>query len=83
MPINATWHRAHRMPKRPTTEQRLDWHREHARMCQCREVPPALQALMDEAEQAHRTGKGLAAKPAAPRPKAAQPRPRKRTRTAS
>lgn len=44
--INADWHRAHRMPKNPTLEQRLDWHREHARNCDCRKPPPKLAALL-------------------------------------
>jgi hypothetical protein len=24
--INATWHRAHPMPKNPTVDQRIEWH---------------------------------------------------------
>jgi len=44
--INAEWHRAHRMPKNPTLEQRLEWHREHARNCDCRQPPPKLAALL-------------------------------------
>ncbi len=44
--INADWHRAHRMPKNPTLEQRLEWHREHARHCDCRKPPPKLAALL-------------------------------------
>jgi hypothetical protein len=42
--INAKWHNAHRMPKNPTFEQRLEWHREHARECGCRKPPPDLEA---------------------------------------
>jgi hypothetical protein len=48
MSINAEWHRAHRMPKHPTLEQRLEWHREHARHCDCRTPPPKLAALLAE-----------------------------------
>jgi hypothetical protein len=48
MPINAAWHRKHPMPKNPTVEQRVAWHREHAVECACRPVPPKLRALMDE-----------------------------------
>jgi hypothetical protein len=44
--IDADWHRAHRMPKHPTLEQRLEWHREHALHCDCREPPPKLAALL-------------------------------------
>lgn len=34
--INAKWHRANRMPKDATFEQRVTWHEEHARECGCR-----------------------------------------------
>ena len=40
MNINAEWHRAHPMPRKPTPEQRLEWHREHAVHCGCRKPPP-------------------------------------------
>lgn len=44
--LNADWHRAHRMPKNPTEEQRLDWHEAHAAHCACREMPPKLAAMV-------------------------------------
>ena len=44
MSINAAWHREHPMPKNPTYEQRLEWHREHARECSCRKPPPDIAA---------------------------------------
>jgi len=37
--LNAEWHRIHPMPKNPTREQRLAWHREHALHCRCRSAP--------------------------------------------
>ena len=48
--INAEWHRAHRMPEDPTLEQRLEWHHEHARHCDCRKPPPKLAALLAQAQ---------------------------------
>ncbi len=33
--INAEWHNANRMPKNPTHEQRMQWHFEHSRHCDC------------------------------------------------
>lgn len=42
--INAEWHLAHRMPKNPTTEQRLRWHIEHSRHCSCRPLTEKLKA---------------------------------------
>ena len=31
MKINATWHRANKMPANPILDQRLVWHAEHAK----------------------------------------------------
>jgi hypothetical protein len=42
------------MPKRPTPEQRLAWHEEHARECACREMPAAIRAELER----RREGKG-------------------------
>lgn len=44
--LNAEWHRAHRMPKNPTTDQRLAWHRAHEAHCGCRPMPERLRALL-------------------------------------
>jgi len=46
MALNAAWHNAHPMPKRPTLDQRIEWHRQHARHCACRPIPEKLQAEM-------------------------------------
>jgi hypothetical protein len=45
--LNAEWHRINKMPKNPTLEQRLDWHREHEKYCACREMPRAIRAELD------------------------------------
>lgn len=34
--INAAWHTAHKMPKNPSLDERVQWHLEHAKHCQCR-----------------------------------------------
>ena len=39
--LNAEWHRLHRMPKNATFEERLCWHLEHLKHCQCRTELPA------------------------------------------
>lgn len=39
MPINAEWHRTHRMPPRATLEARVVWHAKHAKACGCRPMP--------------------------------------------
>ncbi len=46
--INKEWHLAHKMPKNPTLEQRLDWHEEHAKHCTCREMPASLAKLIQD-----------------------------------
>jgi hypothetical protein len=44
--LNAAWHEKHRMPKNPTTEQRLAWHEAHEKNCGCRPMPAKLRAMM-------------------------------------
>lgn len=46
--INAEWHKAHKMPKHPTDEERAQWHIEHMKHCACRQPTPAIQRLIDE-----------------------------------
>ena len=33
--INKEWHLANKMPKNPTFKQRMEWHIEHEKNCQC------------------------------------------------
>lgn len=40
--INKAWHLAHIMPKKPTVDQRIDWHIAHSRHCGCREMPASI-----------------------------------------
>lgn len=49
MALNAAWHRAHRMPPRPTPAQRLKWHDQHARHCDCRPFTAAMRATLEQA----------------------------------
>jgi hypothetical protein len=45
--LNREWHMAHPMPKNPTLQQRIDWHLEHFKHCNCRrDIPPKLKAEM-------------------------------------
>lgn len=44
--LNAAWHQSHRMPKNPTTEQRLAWHVAHEKNCGCRPMPAKLRAML-------------------------------------
>jgi hypothetical protein len=39
--INATWHKANRMPARATLDQRVAWHLAHSKACGCRSDLPA------------------------------------------
>jgi len=42
MNLNKDWHLAHKMPKNPTLEQRIDWHKEHVKNCNCQDIPESL-----------------------------------------
>ena len=45
--INAVWHKANRMPKNPTIEQRIQWHLEHLKHCHCTtDIPEGLKQEM-------------------------------------
>jgi hypothetical protein len=48
MPINAQWHREHRMPAHPSFEERARWHLEHREVCGCRPIPEKLAEEMRE-----------------------------------
>ncbi len=43
--LNAEWHKAHRMPKNATFDQRVEWHITHTQHCACR-TPTG--AVLDE-----------------------------------
>jgi len=42
MLINKKWHKQNPMPKNPTLEQRIIWHKDHVRNCGCRPIPQKL-----------------------------------------
>jgi len=43
--INATWHKANRMPMRSSLDQRVTWHLAHLAACGCRaDLPPTIVA---------------------------------------
>ncbi len=42
MKINKAWHETNRMPQNATLEQRIAWHLEHQKHCQCRPIPEKL-----------------------------------------
>ena len=44
--LNADWHERHRMPERPSTQERLAWHVAHEKHCGCRPMPAKLRALL-------------------------------------
>lgn len=45
--INKAWHTTHKMPKKATIDQRIEWHLEHLKNCQCRtNIPEKLKAEM-------------------------------------
>ncbi|MCR6712931.1 MAG: hypothetical protein NVV57_09670 [Demequina sp.] len=50
--INREWHKANRMPVRPTRADRAKWHFEHQRACGCRTPSEAEAELIAEYEAA-------------------------------
>ena len=43
MAINKEWHLKNKMPKNPTETQRMEWHIEHSKNCDCRKPTEKLQ----------------------------------------
>lgn len=48
MKINKEWHLAHIMSKNANLEQRIDWHLQHQKYCNCRPIPANLLKIIDE-----------------------------------
>jgi hypothetical protein len=46
--MNKAWHDKNRMPIKPTAEQKVMWHIEHSKNCDCRKPTPNIQKLIDE-----------------------------------
>jgi hypothetical protein len=46
MKFNKEWHLAHKMPKNPTLDMRIQWHLDHKKNCDCRDIPEALKIEM-------------------------------------
>ena len=42
MVINKEWHKKNKMPKNPSFEERVDWHKEHLKNCGCMPIPKRL-----------------------------------------
>lgn len=61
--INAEWHEANRMPKNPTHEQRMRWHFEHNKHCQCYPMSAKIQAELAAWEAEHVPQQPVAAIP--------------------
>jgi len=40
--MNAEWHKKHVLPKGASLEARIQWHREHQKLCACRPIPAKL-----------------------------------------
>jgi hypothetical protein len=50
--VHRAWHAAHPMPRHPTLEARIEWHRAHALACACRPVPASVLAALAARERA-------------------------------
>jgi len=47
MAINREWHAAHKLDRKATLEERLNWHVKHAANCDCREMPPTIRRELE------------------------------------
>ncbi|HQF36288.1 MAG TPA: hypothetical protein PLL26_01435 [Candidatus Dojkabacteria bacterium] len=54
--INREWHLANKMPKNPTHQQRMKWHIEHNKNCQCY---PISDKIRKEIEELQKKGKKI------------------------
>ena len=50
--LNAEWHLANKMPRNATLEQRVAWHKQHAKECACRPIPPNILTEMKKRKAA-------------------------------
>ncbi|EMY70459.1 hypothetical protein [Leptospira vanthielii] len=48
MKLNKEWHKEHKMPKNATFDERVHWHLEHQKHCQCAPIPQKLAEQMKE-----------------------------------
>lgn len=50
--INKEWHQKNKMPKNPTLEERIQWHKEHLKYCDCRkDIPKSLEMYFPKSSQ--------------------------------
>jgi hypothetical protein len=40
--INKEWHESHKMPEKPSIDERITWHLDHVKHCKCRPIPEKL-----------------------------------------
>jgi hypothetical protein len=48
MALNKEWHLNHKMPKKATFDQRVQWHLEHQKHCSCAPIPKKLLEEMNK-----------------------------------
>ena len=48
MSINKAWHEKNKMPKNPKPEQRMKWHIEHLKHCECYPVSEKLRKELED-----------------------------------
>ena len=55
--INREWHENNVMPKNPTMEVRIEWHRAHQAACGCRKIPDkVMEAMLQRPEPKVKNG---------------------------
>ncbi len=52
MKLNKEWHLQHPMPTNATLDQRIAWHLEHKKNCECRDIPEKLKKEITKRKKA-------------------------------
>jgi hypothetical protein len=53
--MNREWHRNHRLARNASKEERIAWHREHAKTCGCRPPPGSIAADLRKRQRSVRS----------------------------
>jgi hypothetical protein len=53
--MNKSWHEENKMAVNPTDKQRVVWHVEHLKNCDCRKPTPNIQKLIDKYKNSHKS----------------------------
>jgi hypothetical protein len=53
MKLNKEWHLKHKMPENATIDEKIAWHLEHQKNCQCRDMPDNIKLAIKQRKDKH------------------------------